>query len=341
VILVRRADRSIAKGHTRSALSWMATVAVPNLDLPPRPGSRGSSGSRPGTPNRGSLSARDGNSHSAAHGTSFHHLAFDSARGAGEKNAERDRLRNKLIDVGQRFIGFDKAVHEDTVKRRQQETTKMAAAQEQLIKLEKALNSEIKRRVDANKQAQQLTEQLANDMLERLQSNILLRIEKLASSIESLTLRCTALEKGISQFRGELPSKLQVDTAALVKEISQLRQHMDVDRKSRIERDTALLRRLADMESAETSQFDQGSATLQQHVDQINAEIKTLARMEEGTDPKTEKFRTFILEEIAGMKNTLAISAQAREQTDDEIVQAMSQYTNALQKGLHAANNHH
>lgn len=271
--------------------------------------------------------------------TSFHHLQFDSARGPGEKGGERDRLRGKLIDVGQRFIGFDKVIEGDTVKRRQQEMKKITVAQETLVKLERALNSEIKRRVDANKQVQSLTEQLANDMLERLQSNILVRIEKLGSSIESLTLRCTALEKGISQFRGELPSKLQVDTAALVKEISELRRQMDLDRQSRIERDTALLRRLAEMESAEAMQFDQGFASLQQNYDQLKAEIDGLARTEEGADSSTEKFRAFILEEIAGMKNTLAVSAQAREQTDDEIVQAMNQYTNALQKGLHSANN--
>merc|ERR1712187_600678 len=102
-------------------------------------------------------------------------------------------------------------------------------------------------------------EQLANDMLQRLQSNITVRIEKLASSIESLTLRCSSLEKGISQFRGELPSKLQVDTAALVKEISELRRQMELDRKSRIERDTVLLRRLAEMESVEATHFDQGA----------------------------------------------------------------------------------
>merc|ERR1712151_108909 len=124
------------------------------------------------------------------------------------------------------------------------------------------MNSEIKRRVEANKQVQSLTESLANDMLQRLQSNILVRIEKLASSIETLTLRCTSLEKGISQFRGELPSKLQVDTAALVKEISELRRHMEADRKSRIERDTALLRRLAEMETHEAARFDQGAISL-------------------------------------------------------------------------------
>jgi len=211
------------------------------------------------------------------------------------------------------------------------------------MKLERALNCEIKRRVEANKQVQSLTEQLANDMLQRLQANILVRIEKLAASIESLTLRCTALEKGILQFRGELPSKLQVDTAALVKEITELRRQMERDRHSRIERDTALLRRLAEMESVEAAQFDQGANQLTTASEQLRAEIDGLARTEarrqDAADSRTEKFRAFMLEEIAGMKNSLSITAQAREQTDDEIVQAMNQYTNALQKGLHSANN--
>jgi len=276
-----------------------------------------------------------------ATGSGFHHLTFDSSRGGagGGKNEARDRLRNKLIDVGQRFVGFDKAIEGDTVKRKNQDMQKVSTAQEGLWKLEKAMNSEIKRRVDANKQVQGMTEQLANDMLERLQSNILLRVEKLAASIETLTLRCTALEKGISQFRGELPSKLQVDTAALVKEINEMRRQMDLDRKARIERDTVLLRRLAEMESAEAAQFDSGNAQLISATDQMRNEVDRMNRTEELSDSRTEKFKSFILEEIAGMKNTLVMSAQTREQTDDEIVQAMNQYTNALQKGLHAANN--
>jgi ribosomal protein S15P/S13E len=269
----------------------------------------------------------------------YQHLAFDQTRtGPPDKMAERDRLRNKLVDVGQRFVGFDKVVEGDTVKRRTAEKEKFLAVQEGVMKLERAMNSEIKRRVDANKQVQGLTEHLANDMLERLQGGLIVRIEKLATSIESLTLRASALEKGISQFRGELPSKLQVDTAALVKEISDLRRHVEADRKSRIERDTSLFRRLAEMETYESQQFDRGMENYRNAVDQLKTEIDNLARTEEVSDSRTEKFRTFILEEIAGMKNTLAVSSQAREQTDDEIVQAMNQYTNALQKGLHSAN---
>lgn len=280
----------------------------------------------------------------------FVQLSFDdtgkglpSALGSAERGSERERLRNKLVDVGQRFIGFDKAIEEDTVKRRSNEVQRLAAASENVIKLEKAMNCEIKRRVEANKQVHQLTEHLANDMLERLQSNILVRVEKLAISIESLTQRCTALEKAIATFKGELPSKLQVDTACLVKALSALQKQADIDRQQRIQRDTVLLRRLAEMDSHEAAQLEKSLADQQRVFQRTKNEIDGLARQAEmekaDSEARTDKFRTFILEEIAGMKKTLVVAAQARSQTDDEIVQAMTQYTHALQKGLQAANN--
>lgn len=280
----------------------------------------------------------------------FVQLSFDDSSrgisnvpGAAERQSDREKLRNKLVDVGQRFIGFDKAIEEDTVKRRSKEVTRLKEASETVIKLEKAMNCEIKRRVDANTQVHMLTEHLANDMLERLQSNILVRVEKLAISIESLTLRCAALEKAIAQFKGELPSKLQVDTACLVKEISALRKQAENDRKDRIERDTVLLRRLSEMDSHEAAQLEQSYADQTRLFQRTKNEIDGLARQAEmekaDSEARTDKFRTFILEEIAGMKNTLVLTMQARSQTDDEIVQAMTQYTHALQKGLKAANN--
>jgi len=263
--------------------------------------------------------------------------------GAPEKGSDRERLRNKLVDVGQRFIGFDKAVEEDTIKRRSKDDNTLKDAGDFVVKLEKAMNCEVKRRVDANKQVHMLTEHLANDMLDRLQSNILVRVEKLAISIESLSHRCTALEQAIAQFKGELPSKLQVDTACLVKEIDALRKQADLDRKARIERDTSLLRRLAEMDSHEASQLEKSIGDQLRLFQRTKNEIDGLARQAEmekaDSEARTDKFRTFILEEIAGMKNTLAVTAQARVQTDDEIVQAMTQYTHALQKGLQAANN--
>eukprot|EP00933_Yihiella_yeosuensis_P071674 TRINITY_DN79908_c0_g1_i1.p1 TRINITY_DN79908_c0_g1~~TRINITY_DN79908_c0_g1_i1.p1 ORF type:complete len:327 (+),score=49.99 TRINITY_DN79908_c0_g1_i1:60-983(+) len=304
---------------------------VAGLDLKStRPGSAGQMQIAP-------MSARESTQRPATSG-GFQHLSFDSSKGLGDKTADRERLRNKLVDVGQRFVGFEKVIEDDTLRRKMQEVKKFQAIQEGLGKLEKALNTEIRKRVDTNKQVQAMTENLANDMLERLQSQILIRVDKLSSSVEMLNSRVIVLEKGIAQFRGSLPTKLQVDTAALVKEISELRRQMENDRKSRIDRDTALLRRLTDMEAQEESFFQKGSKELLESYKDFKEDINIIARTQDVSDGKTDKFTAFILEEIASMKNTLAISSEARVSTDDKIVQAMNMYTNSLQKGLQTAN---
>jgi hypothetical protein len=262
------------------------------------------------------------------------HLMFNSARGHKD-DSKSDKLRSKLVDVGQRFIGFDKVVEEDTICRKDVEHKRIEDARLGLVKLEKALNIEIKRRVEANKTVQEMTETLANGMLDRLQSKILARIEGLTTSLDSLTTRCGALESGISAFKGELPTKLSVDTAALIKEIDTLRNNIEQDKKHRNERDTAYLRRIAEVEYGIDSKFESGFAIMEQQTQALKHEIASLSRTDESSE---EQFRAFILEEVAALKNSLSLAAQAREQTDDEIVQAINQYTNALHKGLRAAN---
>jgi len=262
------------------------------------------------------------------------HLSFNSARGANGDHGS-DKLRSKLVDVGQRFIGFDKIVEEDTISRKGTEQKRIDDAKSGLTKLEKALNVEIKRRVEANKTVQEMTETLANNMLDRLQSKILARIEKLTHSLDSLTTRCGALESGIQQFKGELPTKLSVDTAALIKEINTLRNSMEADKKHRNERDTAYLRRIAEVEYGIDSKFESGFAIMEEQTQSLKQEIASLSRTDESSE---EQFRAFILEEVAALKNSLSLAAQAREQTDDEIVQSINQYTNALHKGLRSAN---
>lgn len=64
------------------------------------------------------------------------------------------------------------------------------------MRLEKAMNSEIKRRVEANRTLQRVAEQMANEMLERLQTRIAKQIEKLTVRLitkrSDRTLECYA-----------------------------------------------------------------------------------------------------------------------------------------------------
>ncbi len=63
-------------------------------------------------------------------------------------------LRGKLIHVGERFVGFDKTMEELSMIRKSAEDNRIQAFEDDLAKLERALNTEIRRRVDYSRTLQ-------------------------------------------------------------------------------------------------------------------------------------------------------------------------------------------
>lgn len=115
---------------------------------------------------------------------------------------------------------------------------------------EKCLAVKVRRRSESTNTLTRVTEQMANDMLDRLQNGILGKLEEVAKTVETLALRkggvgsalegmvgTTTLERGMLQFRGELPSKLLVDASALQREIKELGEKMKGERQVWADRD--------------------------------------------------------------------------------------------------------
>ena len=55
-------------------------------------------------------------------------------------------------------------------------------------------------------------------------------------------------------------------------------------------------------------------------------------------DRGDDKFQAFVLEELASLKNSLVIETQSRENSDEDIIQALNHYTKALQDALRVVN---
>ncbi|KAL8429826.1 hypothetical protein ACSSS7_006274 [Eimeria intestinalis] len=179
-----------------------------------------------------------------------------------------------------------------------------------IVALEKTLNQEIKRRVDANKTLQQISEQMANEMLERLQMRIVKHIESLTVSMDMLITRCEGLEKNLAQMKGELPNKLARDAAAL-------RQTFNAETKAKNERDAFACKKLGEIQFLVESKFEAEIAIRQEQLNLIKREVERLVK----GDETQEQFHAFIMEELSSLKNGLALATQAREQSDDEIIQ--------------------
>lgn len=176
-----------------------------------------------------------------------------------------------------------------------------------------------------------MTERFANEMLDELQRKMLVRMEKLTCAIESLSIRIHTLEKGIQQFRGELPSKLAVDTSALMREITELAAHIEDHRRLGVDRDQAAVQRAGQQEFSIDQRADQFKSLGDEDFSEYMAVIDAMASGNHGED---DEFRNFIMDELSAIKDGVQLATAAREQTDDEIVNSINQYTTALQRGL-------
>ncbi|KAF4677004.1 hypothetical protein FOL47_004002 [Perkinsus chesapeaki] len=220
---------------------------------------------------------------------------------------------------------------------------------ETVSQLDKALSDEvrratIRRRTESTNTLNKMTEQMANEMLDKLQSRVLGKLEKATKAVEALAMRTTTLERGMLQFRGELPSKLLVDASALQKEIRELGDRMGSERKLWLERDRRLLERLDEIGTGLEHKVANECNVFDQQTSGLDKDVEALRRSGNAGGPdcritEDEQFRGFLLEEMAKIKNGkerpppalvchrvgVHLETRARTQADDDIIAAVNQ----------------
>lgn len=243
-------------------------------------------------------------------------------------------LRGKLINVGERFVGFDKTMEELALMRKNAEYSRVDAMNEDLMKLERAINTEIRRRVDYSRTLQIVTENYANEMLDRLQKRLVKQMEHTIGALDSLSARCLTLERGILQFKGDLPSKLVVETTAIMRKVEDCKQQMKVWQKE-IRADCSMEVMVGELEYKLDAQMETFYSHLDTEIEELHQGVKELAIR----NVKDEKeFQNFVKDELSMVRKGVKLEEQARQRTDDEIVSAIHVYSNALQNGLRIAN---
>merc|ERR1719263_236324 len=204
-------------------------------------------------------------------------------------------------------------------------------------KLEKTLNSEIKRRVEANKALQSTFEHQIQTIQERLEGVFIDRLEKLQVSVDSLSDRMGSVEKDFTLTREQYIQDIEDKNAVVAKDVNGMQNAFENEKIDRKEREVAISRKLSEHETRTQAAFDAQRSNREQKYSSLRAELDQIKRSREKGD---DKFQTFILEEVAAAKNGLVDESHAREQADDDIVQALNHYTKCLQDALRIINQH-
>ncbi|KAF4676029.1 hypothetical protein FOL47_006830 [Perkinsus chesapeaki] len=244
-------------------------------------------------------------------------------------------VSSKLAVLQERFTGIERQMEQEVRHRRDSEETRLGSIREGVGKLERTLNSEIKHRVEANKAMKGMFEMQITAAQERMETFFTDRLDQLQGTVDAISERVAAVERDFATERERYIRDIEEKNASVARDVSALHNAMESDRISRQERETNVAKRLADLEYRTEGRLEQERVSRETKLSELRETVTECKRLREKGD---EKFQSFILEEVAAIKNNLVLEAQQREQCDDDIVQALNHYTRALQDALRIVN---
>lgn len=241
----------------------------------------------------------------------------------------------KLSALRDKFHGFQNQWDHEAKQRTDREGSKLDGVKDSMVKLEQTLNSEIKRRVDATKTLQAMFESQIATIQNRLEAIFMDRLDKLQLSVDGLSDRMATVERDFTITRELCIQDIEDKNAMVAKDINGMQNAFENEKVNRRERELVICKKLGDHESRTQSSLEQLTADREARYQALRGELEEIKRTREKGD---DKFQTFILEEVAALKNGLVAESHAREQADDDIVQALNHYTKCLQDALRIIN---
>mmetsp|Transcript_41166 Transcript_41166/g.74378 ORF Transcript_41166/g.74378 Transcript_41166/m.74378 type:complete len:261 (-) Transcript_41166:325-1107(-) len=234
-----------------------------------------------------------------------------------------------------RFSGFEQQMESETRARRDAEESALANVKDTIAKLEKTLNVEIKRRVEANKALQGMFESQMATVQEKLESTCLDRFEQLHASIDAINDRMANVERDFAQSREKYLGDIQEKNAIVAKDVLSLQKDFQNELSERQERESLTLAKLQDADNKAQDSLAKESEVLATRHREI---LESLTDSKSVREENDKRFQDYIIEEVAALKNGLVVESQSREKADDDIVVALNHYTQTLQQALRIVN---
>merc|ERR1719262_1356462 len=264
-------------------------------------------------------------------------LGSSFQKSGGDLQPPTTAAQAKIGALREKFSGFQTQWEQETKGRIDREGTKLNGIKESMVKLEQTLNSEIKRRVEANKALQGLFESQIEAIQERLEAIFMERLDRLQESVDEMGDRMTTVERDFTMTRERYIQDIEDKNAVVAKDVNGMQNAFENEKIDRKDREQAISRKLSEHETRTQAAFEAQQSNREHKYSSLRAELDQIKRSREKGD---DKFQTFILEEVASVKNGLVAESHAREQADDDIVQALNHYTKCLQDALRIINQH-
>jgi len=242
----------------------------------------------------------------------------------------------KLEHVAEKFSNFYNEIELEKQQRRMADAARFQMLTDSIAKLEKSLEAEIKRRAESDKQIQVHFESELKGLQERTAIQLADLQAAFKTSVDGLSRTMQDLHTIIKEEREQRRSDIEHLAGSLVNKVNECVAALDEERISRMDAESKILKQIATDVFRVQEKIDTEKAAREAELATLRSEIHEVLGNRNLSD---EKFQTLVLDEINNLKSAVQMEREERISEDDEIVQAVNDYTRALQDGLRIVNN--
>lgn len=240
----------------------------------------------------------------------------------------------RLTHVAERFSQFYNDLESEKEHRRVTEEQKRVNLVDQVHKLERNMEAEIKRRMEADKALHATLEHELKSMHEKHNAQMREMQMSLNASIDALSRTFADLHAGLREEKEQRRADVEHILQTTLVKVDETQAALDDERVARLEREAQTLKRVGEDIFRTQEKIDMERVTRENTLSQIQAEVRETIS---GRAMSDDKFQAVVLGEIANLKNAVQVEREERITEDEQIVHAINDYTQAMQDGLRLA----
>jgi len=235
---------------------------------------------------------------------------------------------NALADDFNNFYGD---LEEETKIRKQAEEKRVSRLELELGKIERVIRTETKRRIEASKSLQVMFEVQLEKLQVEFKESLRESYEPLQAQIDGLVARVEQIESTLVEESRDREIHIQKANKEVLDTFNEHSKQFEIEKVTRLQREAQTLKRVGDevfrVQQKVSAERTAREAAIVLMKDDFYAALKA-------RDKADEVFKLEMLRKMAAVERDLDVETKNRMVSEEQLVAALNDYTQALQDGL-------
>ena len=237
-----------------------------------------------------------------------------------------------MYQLGERFSGIYNDIESAAMHRKEIEENKLGLLREGIVKLEKNLNAEVKRRQEQDKALQTMFDSRMAALESKVDSQFKELNQAMMAGIEVLTRRMGLVERELAQEKEQRPKEMENSTNELVQHVEILQNAFELEKVGRLETEASMVKRHTEEMNELRSLVAQEKEARAAVVQDLKKTFDIVAVEKQKTD---EDFQRSVTHELSNLKQAIQVEGEIRESSEGQIVKAIGDLVVRMQDGMH------